>query len=329
MADADIYRLFMGAPDAAAQSQAMAEALRRRRESASLARNAGNVALLSGDRVLSNFGQAQLRQAGEDMGEAGRMEGMLAQAGSQGAGRALQEALAARQQEFQGEENRLNRALRARELGESAAARREDRIAREQARQDARDAAQGKVDEKAVQDLATRISDAGPLLRNIQELEKFAAPDEEGEERDIPGVGRLASRLPAELLSNEGADVQQRAYGVVSALLKLQSGAGVSEGEVQRKMKELGMGPGQSEGAFRIGLKRLGGEYRSSVKEALRRHDPRVVETYLSRGNVIPGGINFKGGQVVEEPTVVEEKQLEDGRVIQRLSDGSKRLKGG
>lgn len=145
-ADADIYSLFMGGPAAGPQAQAMAEALRRRRETAGLQRNAGNAALITGDRVLSAFGNAQLQQAGQGLQDAGQGEGMLAQAGGQQAGRQLQEALAQRQQEFQAGEGRLNRGLQ-RELEGM-------RGARENERAKARDEADKA---KSVQDITTGL----------------------------------------------------------------------------------------------------------------------------------------------------------------------------
>jgi hypothetical protein len=76
MAD-DIYSLLMSDEATAAErAQAMSAALRRQRA-------AGNLALLTGDKVLGNFGQAQLQGAGTQ-------EGLLAQAGQQRAGQAMQ-----------------------------------------------------------------------------------------------------------------------------------------------------------------------------------------------------------------------------------------------
>lgn len=144
------------------------------------------------------------------------------------------------------------------------------------------------VDEKLVQDLATRMSDAGPLLRDIQALERYQYDD------DIPGVGRVASRLPEEALSAEGGEVRGRVFGIVNRLLKLQSGSAVSEGEVKRKMAELGMGTGMAEESFRNGLKRLGEEYRTAVQEAMTRHKPEVVEEWKRRGNTAPGGVQYQ-----------------------------------
>lgn len=108
---ADIYSLFSGAPDATQQAQALAEALRRRRENAAFNRGVGNFAMLTGDRVLSEFGRNQLQQAGQGDADAGRMEGMLSQAGGQLAGRQLQEALAKRQDAFQAGQAGLQRGL--------------------------------------------------------------------------------------------------------------------------------------------------------------------------------------------------------------------------
>jgi hypothetical protein len=71
--------------DARMQAAAMAQALRGQRA-------AGNLGLLTGDKVLSQFGQAQLQGAGQQ-------EGMLADAGQFRSSSVLKQALAAREAE--------------------------------------------------------------------------------------------------------------------------------------------------------------------------------------------------------------------------------------
>lgn len=103
MAEPDLYSLFSGAPDAAQQAAAMAAALRKQ--------NAlGQLGMLTGDKVLSPFGQSLMGGA-----EAG--QGRLAQAGGADASRGLQRALQASQQGFSAEQSGLDRSARAREGG--------------------------------------------------------------------------------------------------------------------------------------------------------------------------------------------------------------------
>lgn len=92
MADPDIYSLFASDDEATAQEQAaaLAAVLRRQREGAAFDRGAGNLALMSGDKVLSNFGHAQLTQARDGEQLAHVREQMLAQAGGQRLQRAIE-----------------------------------------------------------------------------------------------------------------------------------------------------------------------------------------------------------------------------------------------
>lgn len=97
MAEPNPYELFLE-PDAREQARVMADLLRGRRRS-------GNLALLTGDRVLAPYGAAQLQRA-----EAG--ERSLGAAGQESAGARLRTALQTSQQQFQGQEGARDRGLR-------------------------------------------------------------------------------------------------------------------------------------------------------------------------------------------------------------------------
>lgn len=295
--DADIYSLFLGGQDAGAQAQAQAEALRRRREAAAMARSAGNAALLTGDRVLSNFGQAQLQQAAQGEGEVGRGEGLLAQAGSQLAGRQLQQALAQRQQAFQAEENEQNRILRERGFGESAAARREDRLARQQAREDAaaerlerethkREDAQAKAHREGVEKLSKALpDDASAFYTDVAEIESLTSED------GVPGVGPLEGRLPDFLTGEQGLKVRQAAGRIGAAYRKLISGAGVSESEKKELNRVTGLLESGKEVQFKEGLKGMKKLYEAGLRQKFAGFPREVVSTYLENSQVLGGVI--------------------------------------
>jgi len=81
MAD-DIYSLLMAdEPTAQQQAAAMAAALRRERGVANASRALGNLGMLTGDRVLSGFGRAQLQDAQQADDSIARQEGQLGQIG--------------------------------------------------------------------------------------------------------------------------------------------------------------------------------------------------------------------------------------------------------
>lgn len=101
--DMGVYGLITASDEdnARMQAAAMAQALRGQRA-------AGNLGLLTGDRVLSGFGQAQLQGAGQQ-------ENLLAEAGQQRANQVLKQALATKEAERQAkidaEQERHHRAL--------------------------------------------------------------------------------------------------------------------------------------------------------------------------------------------------------------------------
>ena len=100
--DADLYALFGAEDEPTVQEQAaaLAAALRGKRALADTTRAAGNLGLLTGDKVLSGFGQAQLQNAAQAEDLAARQEAMLAQAGGQQGQRRFSELMAERQQGF-------------------------------------------------------------------------------------------------------------------------------------------------------------------------------------------------------------------------------------
>ncbi len=60
-----------------------------------------------------------------------------------------------------------------------------------------------------------------------------------GEKKDLPGVGYFGSMVPDKLTSDEGIRIRQALKRAIAQNLKAQSGAAVSEPELERKMQEV------------------------------------------------------------------------------------------
>ncbi|RKH13797.1 hypothetical protein D7X74_21360, partial [Corallococcus sp. CA047B] len=120
-ANPSAYNLF-AAPDVATadgEAGAMHAALRQQRA-------AGNLGLLTGDSVLSRFGQAQLAGSGQQ-------EAMLAEAGQQRSGNVLKQALATAKAQQDLEEEKRRREQRLADIAHSDGQRALDRNSREKA----------------------------------------------------------------------------------------------------------------------------------------------------------------------------------------------------
>lgn len=134
-------------------------------------------------------------------------------------------------------------------------------------------------DEEAVQELAKRTQDAGPVAAAMERLRsKVAAAGD-----DIPGVGKLDALKPDFLQSTDALEIQNQARSLVDTLLKMQSGAGVSNEERANKYRQYGIG-GADERAFRLGLDRLAADLNEELKAKGAGFKPEVVQTYRARG---------------------------------------------
>jgi hypothetical protein len=80
--DADIYSLMMAdEPTAQQRAQALAAALRGQQQRAQVARAAGSLGMLTGDKVLSRFGAGQMQDAQQLEDGVNRQRGQMAEAG--------------------------------------------------------------------------------------------------------------------------------------------------------------------------------------------------------------------------------------------------------
>ena len=164
--------------------------------------------------------------------------------------------------------------------------------------------AKEKTDEDKVEKLSKAVPEEVRLISTkLEELAKSVGNFEEANKTPIPGQGPIEGRvknLPLIgpwLESEEGKKADQSVFGIVSQLLKLQSGAAVSEKEVARKMTELGFGQDAGPQSFRRGLRNLRKELSNTVKQKYSGYKPGVVKTYEERGGVSPEHIEGIGAK--------------------------------
>jgi hypothetical protein len=293
------------------RAKAMADALRQRQGQADAGRAIGNLGLLTGDKVLGGFGQAQIGSADKMGARIGEDQQQLGQIGAQRLTRALQaQQLAQGKQELDEASAPANaiygdlarkfgvslpnamtnqqarEALGLAEKGYSADMRGRELALTREAMRGNREAALAEKGEKTldkqIETLSKRLEGAPALKQDLATLNQFAGQE------DIPGVGSAEGRLPdfAAGLFN-GADatrVRQAARGLYSNILKEQSGSTVSEQELKRKLEELGMGPGATEENFRLGLARLTEMAHATLRAKEAGARPEAVEEASRRG---------------------------------------------
>lgn len=303
-----LYELMMAGdePSAMEKAQAMAKLLSRQQA-------VGQLAQLTGDKVLSPFGQGQMQAAQRGqaaLGEAGQVRG----------DRILRRDMQAGQQDFTAGESKLKRQFDASEgAKDRGAANYRAGVIADGQRADARAFQRQKEVDANVEALSKRQEQAPALVNDLRTLVGFIQGGQ-----GLPGVGTVAGHLPDLLVSDDGVRLRQAARGVAASYLKERSGTAASEKEVERLLSELGMGSGASEDQFRIGTTRLLTNVHDVMRSKEAGYSPEVLDVARSRGMKTSSDLPQMGG-----PNVVEERQAPDGRIIQLLSDGTKRVKSG
>lgn len=140
--------------------------------------------------------------------------------------------------------------------------------------------------QKNVGDMIPSINEKLMALNNI--VNKY---DTEA----LPGVGPAAGTVPDFMLGEDGSAIRSYAKGVMSDLIKVQSGTAASDKEVERKLKERGMAWDSKPSTFVRGLKTLSAELVSQLKNKQSAYKPEVVELYKERG-----GMTYQDIPVIE-----------------------------
>lgn len=257
---------------------------------------AGMLGVLTGDPVLSHFGQRMLSRSGDALGMQ-RAEGYQ------------------RQLDLQAQ--RMEESRRAREAGQPAEAAL-TRLREAQAKVAERKAAAptGGVDEKDVQKLAKEIGENPSLI--AAKLERINATLSKTPKGDLEGFGTLGSFKPEQMLSDEAQRLRADAKELVNVLLFIQSGAGVSNQERENKYRAYGIAKGQTEAAFRQGIESLQNDLANAVKAKSAGFRPGVVEKYRQRGGVGEAELRAAGKEKPMAPKKGHELMtLPSGEVVE------------
>lgn len=249
----DIFSSLVDAPNDADRAAAMARALRRQQA-------LGQVGMVTGDRVLGPMGKQMLDSADTQSWR-------YAQQDMQNKS-ALQRAKeAAETRDFTAGENKLDRrnALQLAMLRLS------------EGRADKAGAGGGKdLLSLGKQYSASGITDLDPVLSDVEAT--FAQYGK----GDIPGLG-ATGLIPHGMLTGKGRDVRQKVSSLRNIVLKIRSGAAVTDPEYSRFMDEIGMKLGGSDEDVARALTSLRAMMESKKQAIYSGYDPDVVETYRSR----------------------------------------------
>ena len=172
--------------------------------------------------------------------------------------------------------------------------------------------------DKQVEILSKRMEGAPGLRNDITTLQSYAA------QKDIPGVGVWDGRMPDLLVSDDATRVRQSVKGILTSVLKEESGVAVSPIELKNKMKEFGFNDGATEDQFRLGLERLSKRAADLLKAKEAGARPEAVAEAKRRGLVTSEDIplSAKPANGVPAPTG-RTKKAKDGSVWMEMSDGS------
>jgi hypothetical protein len=140
------------------------------------------------------------------------------------------------------------------------------------------------VDEKDVQKLAKEIGDDPATIgAGIKRLRSMIAGKD-----DIPGIGKFDSVRPDLFQSDEGIKIRDQAQDLADVLLRMQSGAGVSDKERANAYRKYGIN-GADERAFINGMERLEADLKAKLEAKKAGFTPETVRVYESRGGTRVG----------------------------------------
>lgn len=270
----------------------LAQQLRNRRQT-------GELALLTGDRVLAPLGEGLVNEALDKEGTSLNIQANEVAAGENTRRFGLEQAMLGRRQT---EVERHNRAME--EIGRLTAAR-------------ARLGVQNQFDNNV-----RRLSESMTRL-GIPELKQDVAAvsdllaKHEGE--DLPGFG-ATSVLPDAMLSNEGVEFRQAVARVRNKLLKIRSGAAVTDPEMARLADELGAKLGGTDREIRLAWPDIMAGIQAIESGIVSGFDPEVVETFESRFNDRQGGGDPESPAPVTRPAPVNPP-------VSAPASGGKRIK--
>ena len=177
-----------------------------------------------------------------------------------------------------------------------------------------RDATESRFKETKLLALSDRFKELPTLAVKIQRMSKIIP-----ETGPIPGIGVGENAFKDFMLSEAGSAIKQDAMGILAALIKIQSGLVVNEGELSRKLKEYGVATDSKEVTFRRGLKNLKTELLREIKAKEAGFAPDVRKTYVENGGILHEGFNKMLGAGTNRSALTPEEQARKEELKKRL----------
>jgi hypothetical protein len=258
-----------------------------------------NIAMLSGDPVLTQAGAPMLRNAQAS-------EALAAQSADRAEDRAYRESQSAQNEQFRRDQLAQNRELAERSRRDQLLSTYE-RLNQAQRTEEEKAAERAEVRrDKGVDKLASDFEKGGysELQQSTKDLKAMLA---RYEGKNIPGVGGIANvpfigpglaRLTG---GDEGRENQSIVASVRNALLKARSGGAVTDSEATRMMEELQTAIGSGDEDFRKAATRISNTLDARVANLFAGQRPEVVDEYAARGGTVtrsstpkPSGAGWK-----------------------------------
>lgn len=173
--------------------------------------------------------------------------------------------------------------------------------------------------DKKVSDVSKRIEKSGLIERTraMQDIENYLDAEynanlDKPKDIDIGGMGVMGGLRP-DFLTDEGdVSFRQNVQSLANQLLKVRSGAAVTDQEYRRFLKEVGSGNFSSEKDLMNGLKKMREDIKNQTANITKTYGKDVSKEYIDRTGVQL----YEGGKSSDKISVV----LPDGRkgTIQR-----------
>jgi hypothetical protein len=289
---------------------------------ADFSRGWGNMNLRSGDRVLSNLGQSQIQQAGQmaSMGQQAKMAGLAqalqAQREKTRRAQELSDTSSQRRYQESRDDKRFQNELEQARI--MAGQKTEERGAKIEEERKKVSVPGYEIDPEAAptaddaKKLKASVASAQKVRKLVQELRRLHTGTKEK-----PGVGTELFGPDAERMGQLSTAIQLEAKNIAEL--------GALSGPDMDLMKRLSGADPSSFGANLKGA--FGSDNTATSLKGLEDWVDGTVTATAGAGGYRPAARPKGGDFSLDGPTVVEERETPDGRTVQLLSDGTKRLK--
>jgi hypothetical protein len=153
--------------------------------------------------------------------------------------------------------------------------------------------------EKDLQKLSTSVTKLGlptittainslekKLGMTLEEALKRNTDEDETNDVEVPGYGRLGSLAPDVFVGDESRALRQDVTSLLNPQISKQFGASQTKGEIERFQKEVGSGKGESTSAILRGLSNIKRSAKADLDAVYAGFKPELVNTYKNREGI-------------------------------------------